>query len=135
MANRLTAIRALAIGGAALSALLVASRASSGAPAARPALQSGRFAAECLSEHPFFVTTRFNDPDGDLAPAVIAFRWSLSGGERYTLAREDDVGAVYGLAVSTMRATTSTLVPMSSAARCSAPTAWAPSTASTSTTA
>lgn len=102
MATRSTAVRAFAFGGAALAAFAVSTRSagpSSAAPRQRPAAQSGRFADECLSEHPFFVTTRFNAPDGTIAPALVAFRWTLTGGERYTLAREEDVGAVYGLAV------------------------------------
>ena len=67
-----------------------------------------RFADECPTDNPFFVTTRFNRPEtrtsgpgvlGD-APALIAFRYTESVKEHYVLARHRDIGSAYGIAVA-----------------------------------
>lgn len=72
-------------------------------PRSAPAVQRWVFEELCLDPHPYFVTTRFNDPDAVAAPSLIAFRFTPSGGRRHNLAFESETGAVYGLAVDDER--------------------------------
>ncbi len=82
--------------------------ASPAAPLAAPYAPIDRFADECATENPFFVTTRLNRPEVraagliglDEAPALIAFRYTESIREHYVLAKHGDIGSAYGLAVS-----------------------------------
>ncbi|MEO8084108.1 MAG: vWA domain-containing protein [Ardenticatenales bacterium] len=99
MPSRLRIASARIVGGSALAVAVVLSCLAGGSGRAAPFAPIRRFAESCTEDHPFFVTSLFLGPGADDSAALIAFRWSQSGGERYTLARQRDMGAVYGLAV------------------------------------
>ncbi len=103
VASRLGIATARIMGGTAVAVAVVSSCLSGGPGRAAPLAPIQRFAAECLDEHPFFVTSLLLGPGAESSAALVAFRWSQSGGERYTLARQEDMGAVYGLAVDDAR--------------------------------